>query len=36
MEKSNVNTSIMYAKLIQSGLEKDRHSLQFLVDLKVG
>lgn len=36
MEKSNLNTSIRYAKLIQSGLEKDSHSLQFLVDLKVG
>lgn len=31
-----MNTSRKCVKFIQSGLEKDSHSLQFLVDLKVG
>lgn len=31
-----MNTSIKCAKIMQSGLEKDNHSLQLLVDLKVG
>lgn len=34
--KSNVSISIKCAKLIESSLKKDSHSLQFLVGFKVG